>query len=94
MKNEGEPIAFVVPEDGAIGWVDNWAIASGSQNEELAYAFINYMLSKDVQYTWASTGGPAPTNPGSSRSSGSRVRCRLRHGRGIPESPVFYDLSG
>lgn len=62
MKNEGEPIAFVVPEDGAIGWVDNWAIASGSQNEELAYAFINYMISKDVQYTWASTGGPAPTN--------------------------------
>ena len=62
MKNEGEPIAFVVPEDGAIGWVDNWAIASGSQNEELAYAFINYMISKDVQYNWATKGGPAPAN--------------------------------
>lgn len=62
MKQEGEPIAFVVPEDGAIGWVDNWAIASGSQNEELALAFINYMISKDVQYAWATKGGPAPAN--------------------------------
>lgn len=62
MKQEGEPIAFVVPEDGAIGWVDNWGIAAGSQNEELALAFINYMISKDVQYGWASKGGPAPAN--------------------------------
>ena len=62
MKQEGEPIAFVVPEDGAIGWVDNWGIAAGSKNEELALAFINYMISKDVQYTWATKGGPAPAN--------------------------------
>lgn len=62
MKQEGEPIGFVVPEDGAIGWVDNWAIASGSQNKDLALAFINYMISKDVQYAWADKGGPAPAN--------------------------------
>ncbi len=62
MKQEGEPIAFTVPEDGAIGWVDNWGIAAGTKNEDLAYAFINYMLSEDVQYTWASKGGPAPAN--------------------------------
>ena len=70
----------MVPEDGAIGWVDNWAIASGSQNEELAYAFINYMISKDVQYDWAQ-GRPRPRQPGGRRGCGPRVRCRLRHGR-------------
>ena len=57
MKQEGEPIGFVVPEDGGIGWVDNWAIAESSQNKELAYSFINYMIGEDVQYEWASTGG-------------------------------------
>ena len=62
MKQEGEPIGFVVPEDGAIGWVDNWAIAKSSKNKDLAYAFINYMISKDVQYGWASKGGPSPAN--------------------------------
>jgi spermidine/putrescine transport system substrate-binding protein len=62
MKQEGEPIAFVVPEDGGIGWVDNWAIASGSQHKDLAYKFIDAMIAKDFQYNWASKGGPAPVN--------------------------------
>lgn len=62
MKQEGEPIAFTVPKDGGIGWVDNWAIAEGSQNKDLAYAFIDWMISKDFQYNWAVNGGPAPVN--------------------------------
>ncbi|QIB69122.1 ABC transporter substrate-binding protein [Aminipila butyrica] len=62
MKKDNQPISFVVPEDGAIGWVDNWAIPSGSQNKDLAYAFIDWMISKDFQYNWASKGGPAPVN--------------------------------
>ncbi|MCI8285674.1 MAG: ABC transporter substrate-binding protein [Firmicutes bacterium] len=62
MKQEGEPISFTVPADGAIGWVDNWAIPAKSQNKELAYKFINAMLDKDFQHRWASGGGPAPAN--------------------------------
>ncbi|MGI6730817.1 MAG: ABC transporter substrate-binding protein [Anaerovoracaceae bacterium] len=62
MQQEGQPIAFVVPEDGAIGWVDNWGIASGSENAELAHAFIDWMISKEFQYNWATSGGPAPVN--------------------------------
>lgn len=62
MKQEGEPIGFVVPEDGGIGWVDNWAIPANSQNKDLAYKFIDWMISKDFQYNWAVSGGPAPAN--------------------------------
>lgn len=62
MKQEGQPIGFVVPDDGAIGWVDTWGIAKGSKNPDLAYKFIDAMISKDFQYNWASTGGPAPVN--------------------------------
>ncbi len=62
MKANGEPIAFTVPQDGAIGWVDNWGIAAGTKNEDLAYAFINYMISEKVQAAWANKGGPAPAN--------------------------------
>lgn len=68
MKQEGQPIEFVVPEDGAIGWVDNWAIAEGSQNKDLAYAFIDWMISKDFQYNWAANGGPAPVNQAAAES--------------------------
>lgn len=62
MKQDGQPIGFVVPEDGAIGWVDTWGIAKGSQHPDLAYKFIDTVISKDFQYNWASTGGPAPVN--------------------------------
>jgi spermidine/putrescine transport system substrate-binding protein len=62
MKLEGEPIAFTVPLDGAIGWVDTWGIAAGTYYEDLAYAFIDWMISKDFQYDWAVNGGPAPVN--------------------------------
>ena len=62
MKLEGEPIAFTVPEDGAIGWVDNWGIVAGTNNEDLAYAFIDWMISTEFQYNWAVNGGPAPVN--------------------------------
>ena len=50
MKQEGEPIGFVVPEDGGIGWVGNWGIPASSQNKDLAYKFIDWMISKDFQY--------------------------------------------
>ena len=53
---------FVVPEDGAIaGWTAG-PLQNPSENKELAYAFINYMIGKDVQYGWASKGGPSPAN--------------------------------
>lgn len=68
MKQEGQPIAFVVPQDGAIGWVDSWGISSTSKNEDLAYAFVDWMISKDFQYNWASGGGPAPVNQGAANA--------------------------
>jgi spermidine/putrescine transport system substrate-binding protein len=62
MKQDGQPIGFVVPKDGAIGWVDTWGIAKGTKNPDLAYKFVDAVLGKDFQYNWASKGGPAPVN--------------------------------
>lgn len=62
MKKEGQPIGFVVPQDGAIGWVDNWAIVKGTKNKDLALKFIDYMISDEFQGNWVKSGGPAPVN--------------------------------
>ena len=62
MKKEGQPIKFVIPREGAIGWVDNWAIVRNAPNTDLAYKFIDFMLSKEFQENWAKSGGPAPVN--------------------------------
>lgn len=80
MKQDGQPIGFVVPEDGAIGWVDNWAIAKSSENKELAYAFINYMIGKDVQYGLGVEGRSFSCQSGGCGRDRSGVRGFLRDG--------------
>ncbi|MEA4961453.1 ABC transporter substrate-binding protein [Lutispora sp.] len=62
MKQEGEPIEYVVPNEGAIGWVDYWGVVKNAPNKDLAFKFIDYMISKEFQEDWVKKGGPAPVN--------------------------------
>lgn len=62
MKQNGEPIEYIIPKEGAIGWVDHWAIVKGSKNKELASKFIDFMISKEFQANWVKKGGPNPVN--------------------------------
>ena len=45
---ENPDLAFAFPEEGALLWVDNFVITSGSANVDNAYTFINYMLRPEV----------------------------------------------
>ncbi len=62
MKLNGEPIEYVIPKEGAIGWVDNWAVVKDAPNEDMAYKFIDYMIGYEFQKSWVESGGPAPVN--------------------------------
>lgn len=44
-------IKVVYPSEGAILWIDNFAIPTKAQNVAGAYAFINYILRPDVALT-------------------------------------------
>lgn len=62
----GLPMAFVVPKEGAFGWIDTWAIAKDAPNKEIAYKWLDYMISKEFYITWNTTSGaPAPTTQAS-----------------------------
>ena len=41
---ENDKIAFVYPKEGAIFWMDNYAIPKGAKNVENAYKFIDFLL--------------------------------------------------
>jgi len=57
------PIAFVIPREGAIGWVDAWAIPKNAPHREAALAWINYMISPEFYVPWdTNVGAPAPSN--------------------------------
>lgn len=56
------PMKFVVPKEGAIGWVDTWAIAKDAPHKDLAYKWLDYMISSGFYVPWdTNVGAPAPT---------------------------------
>ncbi|MCE7029988.1 ABC transporter substrate-binding protein [Jiella avicenniae] len=57
------PLHFVVPKEGAIGWLDSLSIPATSQNPEAAQKFINYMIDPKFYVEWATkVGAPASAN--------------------------------
>lgn len=55
LKEEGHPIEIAVPEEGGVSWTESFAILKDSQNPEAARAFVQYMLTPEVQakLAWA-----------------------------------------
>ncbi|VWB55816.1 ABC transporter substrate-binding protein [Burkholderia stagnalis] len=57
------PVTFVVPKEGAIGWLDSLSIPKGARNVPGAKAFINYMIDPGFYTQWdARVGAPVSAN--------------------------------
>ena len=57
------PVTFVIPKEGAVGWLDGLSIPAGSKNVEAAHAFIDYMISPDFYVAWdGKVGAPVSAN--------------------------------
>ena len=61
MKN-GVPVKFCQPEEGSIAMTSLAAITKGSTNKELAYVFLDQLLSTDAQKAYAENNYYAPSN--------------------------------
>lgn len=58
---QGVPIRYVVPAEGSQLWEDDWAIAAGAPNIDLAHEFINFVMrpeiaAQEARYTRYATG--------------------------------------
>jgi len=60
--SEGLPVAFVVPEEGAIGWLDGLSIPTTSTRQDAALAFIDWMIDPGFYVKWDTEGAPATSN--------------------------------
>ncbi|GAB1363042.1 ABC transporter substrate-binding protein [Rhodobacter sp.] len=58
----GLPVAFVIPEEGAIGWLDSLTVPTTSTHKDAAYAFIDWMVDPDFYVKWEAEGAPATSN--------------------------------
>ncbi len=45
LKKAGKPVSYMAPQEGAISWVDGWALTTGAKNTEQAYAWLQWVHS-------------------------------------------------
>jgi putative spermidine/putrescine transport system substrate-binding protein len=48
LRRAGADVGYVIPDEGALAWLDCWSMARASANPALALAWIDYMLEPDV----------------------------------------------
>ncbi|SJZ91972.1 ABC transporter substrate-binding protein [Consotaella salsifontis] len=60
--SKGLPIAFVVPKEGAVGWLDSLAVPAASKHKDAAHAFIDWMVDPAFYVKWDAEGAPVSSN--------------------------------
>lgn len=66
LKAAGVDVGYAIPREGALAWLDCWAITRGARNAKLAHAWIDYLLEPEpgkvllTRQGLANTGEPSP----------------------------------
>ena len=48
MQKVGAHVAYLNPTEGALSWLDNWAMTSGVQSKAAAAKWVNFLLQKKI----------------------------------------------
>jgi spermidine/putrescine transport system substrate-binding protein len=65
LKKEGKPVSYMAPQEGAITWIDGWALSAGAANVDQAYEWINYVHTAEASAAVAEGSGYNPIVKGS-----------------------------
>lgn len=61
--HHGLPVEFVIPKEGAIGWLDGLSVAKDAPHPEAAQQFIDWMIDPEFYVKWdTDVGAPASAN--------------------------------
>ena len=64
LKKQGKPVSYMAPQEGAISWLDGWAMPTGAKNVEQAYAWLDYVHSPEASAKVADGSGYNPVVKG------------------------------
>jgi putative spermidine/putrescine transport system substrate-binding protein len=48
LEKVGAKVAYINPSEGALSWLDNWAMTSGVRNKTAAEKWVNFLLQKKI----------------------------------------------
>lgn len=66
MVDQGLPVAYLIPKEKAVGWLDCLLLSAGSRNLDLAHAWIDFCLDKKIgaeltaKFSYGNTTGDVP----------------------------------
>jgi putative spermidine/putrescine transport system substrate-binding protein len=74
LKAAGADVGYAIPREGALAWLDCWAITSGASDRALAHAWIDHLLGKQASALLVSRQGLASTTAESAASASATAR--------------------
>ena len=63
LRKVNFPVGETIPKENTTGWIDHLMITAGSENQDLAYKFLEYMIEAQTQKKIADVTGYTPANP-------------------------------
>jgi spermidine/putrescine-binding protein len=63
LRQANFPVGETIPKENTTGWIDHLMITSGSDNKELAYKFLEFMIESQTQKKVSDVTGYTPANP-------------------------------
>jgi spermidine/putrescine transport system substrate-binding protein len=63
LRHAGFPVGEVIPKENTTGWIDHLMITAASENKDLAYEFLEYMVEAQTQKKVSDVTGYTPANP-------------------------------
>jgi len=67
LRKVNFPVGETIPKENTTGWIDHLMITAGSENQDLAYKFLEYMIEAQTQKQVADVTGYTPANPQSAQ---------------------------
>jgi spermidine/putrescine-binding protein len=67
LKKINFPVGETIPKENTTGWIDHLMITAGSENKELAYQFLEYMIEAQTQKKVTDVTQYTPANPQAAR---------------------------
>jgi len=63
LRRSNFPAGETIPKENTTGWIDHLMITAGSENKDLAYKFLEFMIQPQTQKKVADVTGYTPANP-------------------------------
>jgi spermidine/putrescine-binding protein len=63
LRKINYPVGETIPKENTTGWIDHLMITAGSENKDLAYEFLEYMIEAQTQKKVTDVTGYTPANP-------------------------------